>query len=281
MRMRLRFPPVVARVLDGLAATLVELLRIVREALAIPAQVWLAIAELLGAAVLAVWRRTVGVALDVYRLVRAAIWWAQGHVRPAYGVIAVCVGAAGALVASQFIDYRGISVGTPAYAEVETVAPAPEVGRERAASAHGWAPIPIAVGALVVTAIAARGRWRAARLLVPLGLGVVAISLAVDAPKGLDHGAATVAYEGVEAVLLEGFWAQLVAGAVLACCGPLLAAHLRPASDRAAAHDRRRSRRPIGSRPGAKAPMKSEKTDSRFSRGPARIGSRSSEGTSP
>jgi hypothetical protein len=280
MRMRLRFPPVVARVLDGLAATLVELLRIVREALAIPAQVWLAIAELLGAAVLAVWQRTVGVALDVYRLVRAAIWWAQGHVRPAYGVIAVCVGAAGALVASQFIDYRGISVGTPAYAEVETVAPAPEVGRERAASAHGWAPIPIAVGALVVTAIAARGRWRAARLLVPLGLGVVAISLAVDAPKGLDHGAATVAYEGVEAVLLEGFWAQLVAGAVLACCGPLLAAHLRPASERVAARRWRRGQRSIGSRPGAKA-MEAEKVDSRSPRAPTRIGSRSSEGTSP
>jgi hypothetical protein len=281
MRMRSPFPPALARLRDGVFATVLELLRIAREALAIPAQVWLAVAELLGAGVLAVWRPAASAALAAYGLGRAAIRWAQDHVRPAYGVIAVCVGAAVALVASQFVDYRGISVGTPAYAEVEAVAPAPEVGREPAGGAHGWAPIPIAIAALVVTAIAARGRWRAARLLFPLGIAVVAISLAVDAPKGLDHGAATVAYEGVEAVLLEGFWAQLVAGAVLACCGPLLAAHLRPASDRAAARRQRRGQRPAGSRADAEPPMETETANSRSRRAPTRIGRRSPEGTSP
>lgn len=262
MRMRSPLPPVFTRALSGVAATLVELLRIAREALVIPAQVWLAIAELAGSGVLAVWRAIVRVALAAYRRAHAALGWAQRHVRPAYGVIAVCAAAAAALVGSQFADYRGISVGTPGYAEVETVAPAPEVDRERTGSAHGWAAIPFAIGALVVTMAAARGRWRVARLLVPLGLAVVVISLAVDAPKGLDPGQTTVAYEGVEAVLLEGFWAQLVAGAVLACCGLLLAAHLRPAPGRATAPRGRpgRGRPPIGSRRVAKAPMESQGT---------------------
>lgn len=259
--MRLPLPPVVTRVTSVAAATLVELLQIAREALAIPARAWLAIAELAGAGVLRVWQRLVGIALTAYDLGRAALRWSQQHVRPAYGAIAVCAAAAAALVGSQFLDYRGISVGTSAYADVEKVAPAPEVDRQRTGSAHGWAAIPVAIGTLVVTTVATRGRWRAARLLVPLGLAVVAISLAVDAPKGLDAGGATVAYEGVEAVLLEGFWAQLVAGAVLACCGMLLAAHLRPASRRPAARHRRgRGGRTIDSRRIAKAPMGTQGT---------------------
>lgn len=158
---------------------------------------------------------------------RAAAEWSRRHVDPARGALAVAVAAALALAGSQLVDYRGVSVGAAAYAAVEGVASAPEIARERPSAAHGWAVYPIAIAALGIAAAAARGRWRLARLLVPLGLVAVAISVAVDAPAGLDAGKAELAYDGAEAVLLAGFWAQLAAGVALACCGPLLAAGLR------------------------------------------------------
>ena len=228
--------------LRGVVGVLVEALRIVREMLVIPAQLWLAIAEPAGAAVYAVWRRLiVPVAVTVLSLVRTALRWAQVHVTPGRAVLIVAVGAAAALAASQFLDYRGISVGTPAYEGVETVAPAPEVdrGREQTGAAHAWVMLPIAAAALVVIVLAARGRWRLARLLIPLGLIVIVVGIVVDVPAGLDEGNAATAYEGAEAVLLEGFWAQLAAGAVLIVSGPLLAARLRP--QRAAATQGRRA----------------------------------------
>ena len=234
-------PPsgIAAGMLRGTASTLLELARIAREMLAIPAQLWLAVAEIAGAAVLSVWFLVVRVALFVHDRAIAAREWAQRRVRPAHGVIAVCIAAALALGGSQLLDYRGVTVGAAAYSEVEAVAPAPEVDRERAPAAHGWAVPALAAAALLLTALAALGRWRLARLLVAVGGAVVAISILVDAPRGLDAGEIAVAYEGTEAILLEGFWAQLAAGSALIFCGLLLAAHLRPRSDRAAAPRRR------------------------------------------
>ncbi len=63
--------------------------------------------------------------------------------------------------------------------------------------------------------LAVTGRRRAGGLLIPIGLAVIVIALVVDVPKGLDEGAAAVAYEGASASLLEGFWIQLAAAAVL------------------------------------------------------------------
>ena len=78
-------------------------------------------------------------------------------------------------------------------------------------------------------------------MLVPLGLAVIAISLIVDAPKGLDEGIADLAYEGASASLLEGFWIQLATATVLVACGLLLPRYLRPQSAR--------SSRPAAHRP--------------------------------
>ena len=64
---------------------------------------------------------------------------------------------------------------------------------------------------------------------------MIAISLAVDAPKGLDEGQTAIAYEGASASLLEGFWMQIATGAVLIACGLLLPLYLRPAPAGAAA----------------------------------------------
>ena len=64
---------------------------------------------------------------------------------------------------------------------------------------------------------------------MPVGIAAVAISLAVDAPKGLDEGAAAIAYEGATATLLKGFWMQIATGTVLIACGLMLPLYLRPA----------------------------------------------------
>jgi hypothetical protein len=214
----------------GAVAVGTELVKLAREMLVIPAQLWLAVAEPAGAFVLAAWLRVLRPALIwLWNAARACLRFAERHVTPARAVAAVAVVAAGVLAASQFIDYRSISVGIDAYAgSVGTVAPAPEVDSELAGSAHAWVMIPLAIAALVLVVLALTGRRRAAVGLVPIGLLAIAVALIVDVPTGLDEGDAAVAYEGAEASLLEGFWLQPAAAAVLIACGLLLPRYLRP-----------------------------------------------------
>ena len=89
--------------------------------------------------------------------------------------------------------------------------------------------LPLALAGVAVLARALTGRPQAARLLVAVGIAAIAIAVAVDAPQGLDEGEATVTYEGAEARLLEGFWLQIAAGAVLIATGLLLLRFLLPA----------------------------------------------------
>jgi hypothetical protein len=228
----------------GLRTVLGEGLGIVREMLVIPLQLWLAIAEPLGAAVLFVWRRLIApVGVMLVELARRALDWAEDEITPAHAAIAVALAATVALAVSQFVDYREVSVGTPAYSDVESVAPAPPVGQDHTGTAHAWVMLPIAALALVVIVLATRGRWQLARLLVPLGLVVIAVAVLVDMPAGLDEGSAATEYQGAEATLLEGFWAEVAAGATLILCGPLLAAHLRSRAAGATQARARASRR--------------------------------------
>jgi hypothetical protein len=209
----------------------VELLKLGREMLVIPAQLWLAVAEIAGIAVLFAWRRVVlPLLIALLALTGAAYRLALRHLTPARAVAAVCLAAIVALAASQWLDYRGISVGTDAYSgDLEAVAPAPDVDRERAGDAHAWAMLPLALAGAVVLAGALAGRARAAWLLTALGIAAIVIAVAIDAPQGLDEGTAAVAYQGAEARLLEGFWVQIAAGAVLIAGGLLLPRYLRPA----------------------------------------------------
>ena len=221
----------------AIQSVVAELLKLGREMVAIPVQLWLAGAEVAGAFVLRAWLRVVRpVLLWVWGTGRAALRYAQDHVKPAHGVIAVALVAIGALAASQWLDYHSVTVGTDAYSgTVGDVAPAPEVETEIAGNAHAWLMLPLAALALVVLTIALTGRRKAAALLVPIGLAVIAIALIVDVPKGLDEGTASVAYEGASARLLEGFWLQLAAAVGLIGCGLLLPRYLRPAPARATA----------------------------------------------
>ena len=217
---------------SGAASAGSELLKLGREMIAIPVGLWLAAAEVVGAFVLRAWRRALRPALAwLWRAARAAVRWGERHLTPARAVAAVAIVACGALAASQWLDYRAVSVGIDAYAgEVGAIAPPPEVESEIAGNAHAWVMVPLAAAGLVAIGFALAGRRRVAIALVPVGLAVIAISLIVDAPKGLDEGIADLAYEEASASLLEGFWMQLATATVLVACGLLLPRYLRPQS---------------------------------------------------
>ena len=260
-----------AKIAGGGASILTEAAKLGREMVAIPVQLWLAAAEAVAPIVLAAWRRVLRPALiALYRLLRAALRVADRHVTPARAVAATALVAAGALIASQWLDYHAVSVGTDAYAgSVGSIAPAPDVSTEITGHAHGWVMVPLGAVAIVAVVMALAGRRRLAALLVPIGIAVIAIALVVDLPKGLDEGTAAIAYEGAHASLLEGFWMQIAAAVVLVAGGLLLPRYLRPATgrelragtptgpslaDRLAAAARERAARPLPKLPSLSKP---------------------------
>src|SRR3954447_2334574 len=201
---------------------------ILREILRWPARIWMAIAETLGSLILAAWRAVVLPAWRIgRRVLRAALALGQRTVTPARGLAAVALAATIALGGSQFGDYRAVEVGQPGYVKVQDVAQAPQVDSAMPRWAHGVSVFAIAVACLFVTFFAVWRNWRLARLLLFGGLAVIAISLFVDRPKGLQLGTAGEAYAGAHAVLLGDFWVQLFSGVTLVVVGPLLAAQLR------------------------------------------------------
>jgi hypothetical protein len=143
-------------------------------------------------------------------------------------VIVVC---GGLLIYSQFVDYRGVEVGQPDYSAVSTIAPAPQTDTVKAGAAHAYVLIPVALLAIgIAIAALVTGRWKLGRLVALLGVVGIAVSLAIDLPKGLDEGTAGTAFAGAHATLTEGFYAQIFASAVLVLCGWTLAAQLRASS---------------------------------------------------
>jgi hypothetical protein len=178
-------------------------------------------------------------------------------VTPTRGLFLAAAGCALLLALSQFVDYRGISIGADAYdPSISAVAPAPEVERAELGSAHGYAMIPVAILAVLVLWFAVRtGRWQLCRLVVLLGLVAIAVAIFIDRPAGLDEGDLNRDFTGVEAKLLGGFWMQIFAGAGLAITSWLLAAEVKrsgPATKRAGKKSRT-ERRPKGRAAGPKA----------------------------
>jgi hypothetical protein len=173
---------------------------------------------------------------------RVGLAIAERVATPERVLVVVTGGAAACLVVSQFTAYRGVEVSQPQYSRVSTIAPAPQIDRVDAGAAHAYVLVPLAVLAVAVAVVALlTRRWRLARLVSLIGVVGVAISLAIDIPKGLDAGTAGAAFIGAKATLTEGFYAQLSASAVLVLCGWVLASSLRP--ERGAAARRRRRRR--------------------------------------
>ena len=221
-----------------------EVLAIGREMLRIPAGIYMRVAERAGALTLAAWRFVWPLLQAVWRWLVAGFRVAEREVTPIRAALAVAALTAIALAGSQFADYRSISIGTAEYIGVDQVAPAPEVDQARASagSAHAWLVLPLAIAALVVVVVCATGRRRVAWWLAPIGLITVAISLIVDAPKGLDEGSTAVAYEGAKASLLGGFWVQLACGVLLMALAPLIVTLLRPSEGAGASAPGRRLR---------------------------------------
>jgi hypothetical protein len=154
--------------------------------------------------------------------------FAEQHLTPERVLVGVTAAAGGLLIYSQFVAYRGVEVGQPQYTQVSAVAPAPQTDRIDAGAAHAYVLIPLAAIAVAVAIVALlSGRWRLGRLVSVIGLIGIAISLAIDLPKGLDAGTAGSAFAGAKATLTEGFYAQLAASAVLVLCGLVLATDLR------------------------------------------------------
>jgi hypothetical protein len=234
----------VARLVKGVVAVLTELYKLGREMVVIPVSLWMMIAEVAGAAVLRAWRFLRPIIVAALRLLGKAERVGERWLTPKRAVVGVSVAVLVVLVVSQWSDYREISVGNFAYSGVQDVAPPPDVATDRGGDAHAWVMIPIALVGLALVGAALAGRWRAGRLLAGLGVAVIAISLLIDMPKGLDEGSAAVAYEGAKASLLEGFWLQIACGATMICCGLLLSRYTRP--DAAGVREPRRPRLPIG-----------------------------------
>ncbi len=175
-------------------------------------------------------------------------------VTPQRAVAAVIVAAGVGLVVSQFIDYRGVEIGQPGYADLPgSVAQAPTVEVRTAGQAHAYLLVPLGLLAVAVGALARRRRTRRLGLgAVGLGLVSIAVTLLIDLPSGLDAGAETSRFAGASAVLEDGFYAELAAAAGLVVAGLLY--YARPcririnSSGRAASARRRRPRRRASSR---------------------------------
>jgi hypothetical protein len=180
---------------------------------------------------------------------------ASAVVTPRRAAAGVILASAACLVVAQFVSYRGVEVGQPAYAGLPAANP-PTVAVKSAGEAHAYLLIPIAVLAAIAAAFALRTERRGlGRVVVALGLLGIATILLVDLPAGLDAGAQTSRFSGATAVLDNGFYAELAAAAGLVLGGLLYTA--RPCrtrinlSERVASARRRRRRRRDSSRPRA------------------------------
>jgi hypothetical protein len=158
---------------------------------------------------------------------------AERHVTPLSTVAFVGIAAAVGLGVSQFFDYHGVAVDAPEYAgEVGNVAKVPIVGTETAGSAHLWVLIPVAIAAILLTIRAYRWNGPGAGGVAICGLLGLAVAVAIDLPQGLDAGRPGLSFSGSEAVLLEGFWAEVACSVTLMLCGGLLALYSRRVAPR-------------------------------------------------
>jgi hypothetical protein len=185
-------------------------------------------------------------------LVRAAAAGSE-VVTPARAAAVVLIAAGACLVASQFVDYRGVEIGQPGYAGLPQVARAPTVEVRTAGEAHAYLLVPLGAAAVVLGLMAlVRERRRLGLAVVGLGLVAITVILLVDLPAGLDEGSQTSRFAGATAVLEDGFFAELAAAGGMVLAGLLY--YARPCririslSGRAASARRRRPRRRASSR---------------------------------
>jgi hypothetical protein len=169
--------------------------------------------------------------------------------RRALGLAIFAIG--GCLLASQFIDYRGVEIGQPGYAGLPEAATPPTVSVKTAGQAHAYLLVPLGgLAALLGLPCARRERRSLGLAVAALGLAALAVILLVDLPNGLDAAADSSRFAGATAVLDDGFYGELAAAAGLVLVGLLYYARpclIRISSSGRAASARRRRRRPRAS----------------------------------
>lgn len=181
-------------------------------------------------------------------------------VTPRRAAAGVILASAACLIVAQFVTYRGVEIGQPAYAGLPAATP-PTVAEKSAGEAHAYLLIPVALFAAALAGLGLRTERRGlGRVVIGLGLLSIAVILLVDLPAGLDEGAQTSRFAGATAVLDNGFYAELAAAAGLVLGGLLY--YARPCRIRInlsgrAASARRRRRRRRDSSPGRAARRRS------------------------
>jgi hypothetical protein len=198
---------------------------------------------------IAIGRRLAGPIGAVLRIAGRAARAGSRLLTPTRALAIVVAGAAVLLALSQYADYRTVAIGNDAYSGVQSLAPAPETGRLPTGDAHSYVFVPVAIACLLLLAVATIGRrWRACRLITLAGIAAVLVALIVDRPAGLDPGDAAIAFQGVHATLIGGFYAQIAAGILLIGSSTLLARELRLAAAGAGARSRSRGDEPAAKR---------------------------------
>jgi hypothetical protein len=154
---------------------------------------------------------------------RAAATRASAVLTPERAICLTIVAAAALLIAAQFVEYRAVEIGQQGYAGLPAAAP-PTVDSKTAGQAHAYLLIPVALLAIAMALVALRNERRRGlgRIVFALGLLSLAVVLLVDLPAGLDVGAEATRFSGAEAVLHDGFYAQIAAAAGLMLGGALL-----------------------------------------------------------
>lgn len=173
-------------------------------------------------------------------------------ITPQRAILLVAASAAILLGVSQFEGLGQIEIGQAGYSGFQDLARAPAIDHTTPAGVHTRILVPVAAVALAAVALVALGslpayakrlgRFRrlASMVLVTIGLLSLVVALLVDLPDATDTTEASLAYSGVKAVILSGFWLELAAGAALTVSG--FALLFQPAPGRA--RERRREGRP-------------------------------------
>ncbi|HNL63417.1 MAG TPA: hypothetical protein PKJ01_12055, partial [Solirubrobacterales bacterium] len=193
-----------------------------------------------------------------------AVVAADRVITPHRALLLVAAIAAVLLAVSQFKGLGQIEIGQSGYSGFQDLARAPAIDHTTPAGVHTKILVPIAGLALAAVAVILLGgltstarrfsRFRrlASMVLVTIGLLTLAVALLVDLPDARDTTEAALAYSGVKAVLLSGFWLELAAGAALTVTG--FALLFEPSPGRA--REKRPQEEP-GSRPGPGNPDES------------------------
>ena len=170
------------------------------------------------------------------------------------------IGAVAAVILgiSQYKGLGSIEIGQAGYSGIEDLARAPAIDKTTPAGVHTRIFIPLAAlafAAVVVVGLGSAGslakrlsgyRRFASMVLVAIGLLILVVALLIDLPDATDTTEASLAYSGVQARILGGFWLELAAGAALTISG--LALLLEPSLGRARDPQRQNRRRESGER---------------------------------